>query len=174
VFHARIHDVLREIEPYAKDFEFAADGYSPAFAASYYTRREGAARLPLPNTAQPADTGFGRYFFVFGPASAYARHDDILTDFRLLDGKNILVLRKNPPEDPAYRPYFRSVEYRSFTVAGAPFYLVVGRGFDFAAYREGVLEPVREHYYAIPRYLPQGRCYFCERYFGAATCPEKR
>jgi hypothetical protein len=34
-----------------------------------------------------------------------------------------------------------------------------------------VLKPVRERFYAIPRYLPQGRCYFCERYLGAATCP---
>ncbi len=171
VFHVRIHDVLRELEPYAKDFEFAADGYSPAFTASYYARRNGAARLPLPNSAQPADAARGRYFFVFGPASAYARQDDVLTDFRQLDGKNILVLRKNPPGDDAYLPYFHSVEYRSFILSGAPFYLVLGRGFDFAAYRENVLKHVRDRYYAIPWYLPQGRCYFCERYFGTATCP---
>lgn len=175
VFHVRIHDVLRELEPYAKEFEFAADGYSPAVTASYYTRRKGVARLPLPNSVLPADAGGadGKYFFVFGPASSHARHDDILTDFRRLDGKNILVLRKNPPEDAAYSPYFRSVEYRSFALSGAQFYLVLGRGFDFVAYRENVLKPVRDRYYAIPRYLPQGRCYFCERYFGAATCPAK-
>lgn len=175
VFHVRIHDVLRELEPYAKEFEFAADGYSPAVTASYYMRREGAASLPLPNSAQPDDAGAarGKYFFVFGPASSHARHDDILTDFRRLDGKNILILRKNPPEDYAYRPYFRSVEYRTFILSGTPFYVVLGRGFDFAAYRENVLKPVRDRYYAIPRYLPQGRCYFCERYFGAATCPAR-
>jgi hypothetical protein len=175
VFHVRIGDILRELKQYEKDFEFAADGYSPAVTASYYAGREGSMRLPLPNTVQPAEAGAaqGKYFFVFGPASSHARHDDILTDFRRLDGKNILVLRKNPPEDPAYRPYFRSVEYRTFTLSGTPFYLVLGRGFDFAAYREGVLKPVRESYYAIPRYLPQGHCYFCERYFGAATCTGK-
>ena len=176
VFHMRIDEILRELKQYEKDFEFAADGYSPAVTASYYSRRDNSSGLPLPNTVQRIDSGRtpGKYFFVFGPASSHARHDDILTDFQPLDGKNILVLRKNPPEDPAYRPYFKSVEYRRFTVAGAPFYIVLGRGFDFAAYREGVLKPVRERYYAIPRYLPQGRCYFCERYFGAATCPEKR
>ena len=108
---------------------------------------------------------------VFGHGSSYARHDDIVTDFRPLDGRNILVLRKNPPENSEYRPYFRSVEYKQFTLSGATFYIVLGRGFDFAAYREGVLKPVRERFYAIPRYLPQGRCYFCERYLGAATCP---
>jgi hypothetical protein len=29
---------------------------------------------------------------------------------------------------------------------------------------------VRERYYAIPRYLPQGPCYFCERYFPGMVC----
>ena len=152
VYHVRIHDILRELEPYEGEFEFAADGYSPAVAASFYS---------------------DKYFFVFGPASSHARHDDILTDFRRLDGKDILVLRKNPPEDADYKPYFRSVEYRGFTLSGATFHLVLGRGFDFAAYREKVLKPVRERFYAIPRHLPQGRCYFCERYFGAATCRAK-
>jgi dolichyl-phosphate-mannose-protein mannosyltransferase len=152
VYHVRIADVLKELKPYEGRFEFAADGYSPAVTASYYS---------------------GKYFFVFGPGSSYARHDDILTDFRGLDGKDILVLRKNPPEDQQYRPYFRSVDYRQFTLSGATFHVVLGRGFDFAAYREGVLKPARDRFYAIPPYLPQGRCYFCERYFGAATCPGK-
>jgi hypothetical protein len=150
VYHVRIDDVLRELKPYEGRFELAADGYSPAVTASYYS---------------------GKYFFVFGKGSSYARHDDILTDVRPLDGKDILILRKDPPEDPDYRPYFKSVEYRQFTVAGATFHLVLGHGFDFAAYREGVLKPVRDRLYAIPSYLPQGRCYFCERYFGAPTCP---
>jgi hypothetical protein len=152
VYHVRINDVLRELKPYEGRFELAADGYSPAITASYYS---------------------GKYFFVFGSGSFYARQDDLETDFRRLDGKDILVLRKNPPEDNEYRPYFRSVEYKEFTLSGATFHLVLGRGFDFGAYRERVLRPVRDRYYAIPRYLPQGRCYFCERYFGAPTCPGK-
>jgi dolichyl-phosphate-mannose-protein mannosyltransferase len=153
VYHVRIADILRELKPYEGQFELAADGYSPAATASYYS---------------------GRYFFVFGQGSSYARHDDILTDFRPLDGKDILILRKDPPEDPDYRPYFRSVQYEEFTLSGATFHLVLGRGFDFAAYREGVLKPVRDRLYAIPGYLPQGHCYFCERYFGAPTCTVRK
>lgn len=152
VFTVRIHDVLEQLKPYEAEFALAADGYTPAVTASFYS---------------------GRYFFVFGHGSSYARQDDIETDFRSLDGRNILVLRKNPPEDSEYRPYFKSVETRRFTISGATFHLVLGRGFDFGAYREGVLKPARERFYAIPRYLPQGRCYFCERYFGAATCPAR-
>jgi 4-amino-4-deoxy-L-arabinose transferase-like glycosyltransferase len=153
VYLVRINDILREIKPYEGQFALAADGYSPAVVASYYS---------------------GKYFFVFGKGSSYARHDDILTDVRPLDGKDILILRKDPPEDPDYRPYFRTVEYRQFTIAGATFHLVLGRGFDLAAYREGVLKPVRDRLYAIPSYLPQGHCYFCERYFDSPTCPVRK
>ena len=152
VFTVRIQDVLEQIKPYEAEFALAADGYTPAVTASFYS---------------------GRYFLVFGHGSSYARQDDIETDFRSLDGRNILVLRKNPPEDHEYRPYFKTVEYRQFTLSGATFHMVLGRGFDFGAYRRGVLEPARDRFYAIPRYLPQGRCYFCERYFGAATCPAR-
>ena len=152
VYHARMPEILRELKPYGEEFDFATDGYSMSAVASFHARAHVA---------------------VFGAASSYARHDDILTDFRRLDGKNILVLRKDAPGDADYRPYFRSVEYREFTLSGATFHLVLGRGFDFAAYRERVLKSVRERFYAIPWYLPQGRCYFCERYFGAPTCPAK-
>lgn len=153
VYHVRINDILRELEPYEGRFALAADGYSAAVTASYYS---------------------GKYFFVFGRGSSYARQDDILTDFRPLDGKDILILRKDPPEDPDYRPYFRSVEYKEFTLSGATFHVVLGRGFDFTAYREGALKAVRDRLYAIPRYLPQGRCYFCERYFDAPACPVRK
>jgi dolichyl-phosphate-mannose-protein mannosyltransferase len=169
VYNVRMDAILRRLEPYAGSFRFAADGYSPAVTASYYAglaaAREGRVR--------PAQALTERYFFVFGQGSSHARHDDILTDFRKLDGADILILRKNAPEEQEYRPFFRSVEFRSFTEAGATFHLVLGRGFDYATYRQRVLAPVRDAFYAIPRYLPQGRCYFCERYFGAQACPAR-
>src|SRR5579859_2055406 len=37
VYEFRIDDVLRHIQPYAADYRFAADGYSPAVVASYYS-----------------------------------------------------------------------------------------------------------------------------------------
>ncbi len=149
VFHFRIHEVMRALQPYEADFALAADGYSPAATASYYS---------------------GKYVFVFGTASSHARHDDLITDFRALKGRNILVFRKNAPETDEYRPYFRSVEVRALHLSGTTFYLVLGRGFDYEAYRDRVLVAVRERFYRIPRFLPQGGCVFCERYFGS-YCP---
>ncbi len=149
VFHFRIDDILQVLQPYEGEFEIAADGYSAAVTTSYYR---------------------GRYVFVFGEASSHARHDDLVTDFRRLAGRNILVLRKSPPQDADYRPYFSSVEYRSFELSGATFHLVLGRNFNYLNYRDAILSKVRDRYYRMPPYLPQGHCDFCERYF-ASSCP---
>ncbi len=152
VFHVKTAELLQRLAPYAGKYEFSADGFSPAVTASYAS---------------------GKYFFVFGTASSHGRHDDILTDFRKLAGKNILVLRKNPPNPADYLPYFAKVEFRQFELHGATFYLVLGQAFDYAKYREGVLRPLRDRYYRIPSYLPLGHCYFCERYFPDEPCPSR-
>ena len=149
VMTVKTRELLDRIEPFARDYAFAADGYSPASTLSFNA---------------------GRYFFVFGEASSHARHDDILTDFRALDGRNILVFRKSLPREAEYRPYFREVELKSFSLHGATFHLVLGRGFDYAAYRDAVLAKMRDRYYAIPAWLPQTGCYFCERYFPGRAC----
>ncbi|MBS0337809.1 MAG: glycosyltransferase family 39 protein [Proteobacteria bacterium] len=129
-----------------KGFEPATDNYTLSSILSYYA---------------------GRYFFVFGAGTSHARHDDIVTDVRAFDGKDILVVRRDPPPEQDYRPYFRSVEFRSIEVAGTTIHLVLGRGFDYAAYREGVLRLVRDRWYRIPAMLPVGACYFRARYFPA-------
>ena len=152
VFHVKTAELLQRLEPYAGKYAFSADGFSPAVTASYAS---------------------GKYFFVFGTASSHGRHDDILTDFRTLAGKNILVLRKNPPNPEDYAPYFAKVEYRQFELHGATFHLVLGQGFDYAKYREGVLRPLRDRYYRMPSYLPLRQCYFCERYFPDEPVPTR-
>ena len=150
VMTVKAEELLAQLKPYEHDYAFAADGYSPAVTQSYNARR---------------------YFFVFGEGSSHARHDDILTDFRALDGRNILILRKSAPEvAQQYAPYFREVEVQPFDMRGAHFWRVLGRGFNFAAYRDAVLTQVRNRYYAIPRWLPQRGCYFCERYFAGESC----
>lgn len=141
--------LLDHLKPYEQDYAFASDGFSNAVTLGYNARR---------------------YFFVFGEASSHARHDDILTDFRAMDGRNILVLRKTRPDPAYYRKFFREVDIRSFTVRGVEYYMVLGRGFIYAAYRDDVLDWVRRKYYAIPSWLPQNACYFCDRYFPGTPC----
>jgi len=161
-------DFFRALAPYMDEFELAAEGYSPAITMSYNAKRLGFG----PRTPGEPPVPHG-YVFVYGLGSSHARHDDILTDFRKLDGRNILVVRKTPPPADQYAPYFDSVEYQTIDVRGARYYLVLGRGFRLREYRDGILAVVRDRYYRIPSYLVQGECYFCERYFGTRTCPTR-
>ena len=158
-------EVLAALKPYEGRYVFAANGYSPAVLLSYNAAERGF-------VAQPgAEAWRAHYFPTFGPGSAHGRHDDILTDFRELDGKDFLVVRKTAAEPQEYAPYFRAIEMREIDVRGARYFLVLGQGFDYAAYRDRVLTEVRDRYYRIPRYLSQGHCYLCERYWATATCP---
>ena len=144
------HEALaRELQPYRKDWVLAMDGYSNAVTLGYNLRQ---------------------YVVVFGEASSHARHDDLVTDFRALGGRNFLVLRKSEPNLDDYRRYFRAVSVDSFEIRGARFWRVKGEGFDYPAYREGVLVGVRRKYYAIPAWLPQTACYMCDRYFPGDSC----
>ena len=144
------HQALaRELEPYRKDWVLAMDGYSNAVTLGYNLRQ---------------------YVMVFGEASSHARHDDLVTDFRTLAGRNILILRKSEPNPDDYRKYFRQLSVDSFEVRGARFWRVKGEGFDYRAYRDEVLAVVRQKYYALPAWLPQTACYMCDRYFPGETC----
>ena len=138
------HQALaRELQAYRSDWVLAMDGYSNAVTLGYNLRQ---------------------YVMVFGEASSHARHDDLATDFRTLAGRNILILRKSEPRLDDYRKYFRQ------EIRGARFWRVKGEGFDYAAYRDGVLAGVRRKYYAIPAWLPQTACYMCDRYFPGEAC----
>jgi hypothetical protein len=48
---------------------------------------------------------------------------------------------------------------------------VEGTGFNYQAYREGVLGTIFKRYYNIPSALPMTGCPFCERYCGQVRCP---
>lgn len=142
--------IAARLEPYASEYVFASDGYADAVTLGYNARR---------------------YFLVFGEASSHARHDDILTDFRTLNGRNILILRKSAPTPGEYEPYFRELRMDSFTLRGVTFYQVMGRGFDYSRYRDQVLATVRDKYYRIPAWLPGNANDFCDRYWPEASCP---
>jgi 4-amino-4-deoxy-L-arabinose transferase-like glycosyltransferase len=135
--------VLRPIGPQLARYRLATEGYSLAAIFTYRT---------------------GRNVPVFGAGSSHARHDDIVTDWRRYEGRDLAIFRREPAELERYRPYFLEVEAISIPARGTIHYAVLGRGFNYAAYREGVLKVVRERWYRIPPWLPVGGCYFFERY----------
>ncbi|HXR59193.1 MAG TPA: glycosyltransferase family 39 protein [Burkholderiales bacterium] len=144
VFPGRIAELLEGVAPDARGKVLTADSYAAAALLSYHTKE------PVP---------------VFGVGTSHARQNDLATDWRGLDGKDLVVLRREAPAADEYRPYFRSVETKRLPLGGGAYHAVIGTGFDYAAYRTRVLGEVRERYYRIPRWLPVGHCYFFERYF---------
>jgi len=71
-------DILQAVERAAPGYIVATDSYTESALLSYAGRR---------------------HVIVFGEGSHHARQDDMLTDFRELDGKDIVIVA-----------YFRSIE----------------------------------------------------------------
>ena len=145
VFLIEGRQVADALKPFGEKYLFSSTSYAQAARLSYYS---------------------GTHFFVFGAGSRNGRADDLWTDFRTLDGRNILVFSKKPLDVPALAPFFDAVESRALPVGGARFHFLLGKGFRYGTYRDIVLRKVLRDYYTIPRVLPAGRDFFRERYFG--------
>ena len=112
-----------------------------------------------------------QYVPVFGRGNFHARQDDLLVDFSAYQGKTIRVLHMDRPQLENYQAYFETVQLQSFRQSGVEFFVVEGHGFNYAAYRQGVLQDIYQRYYKIPAWLPMTGCPFCERLCGAVRCP---
>jgi 4-amino-4-deoxy-L-arabinose transferase-like glycosyltransferase len=144
VFPGRSTELLAAAAPDMAGRVLAVDSYASGALLAYH------ARHPVP---------------VFGRGTSHARQDDIDTDWRSLAGKNLLILRREPPLPQDYQPYFRSIGVKRISLGGGSYHALLGTGFDYEAYRAGVLTDIRDRYYRIPPRLPVGHCYFFERYF---------
>ena len=144
VFPGRIDELRAAAAPLLDGRVLATDSYASSALLEYHARR------PVP---------------VFGRGTSHARQSDIDTDWRALAGKDLLVLRREPPLAADYAPYFAHVEYRTLALGGGTYHAILGDRFDYEAYRRGVLADVRDRFYRIPPWLPAARCGFLERYF---------
>jgi 4-amino-4-deoxy-L-arabinose transferase-like glycosyltransferase len=144
VFPGRIAELAAASAPDLKGRVVATDSYASAALLEFHFR-------------QPV--------VVFGRATSHARQDDIDTDWRALDGKDIVILRRELPDAGEYAPYFRRLETRRYALGGGQYHAIIGSGFSYRSYRDAVLAQVRDRYYRIPSKLPVGHCYFFERYF---------
>ena len=117
--------------------------------------------------------GFERrqYMPVFGVGKFHARQDDQLVDFSVYQGKTVRVITPDKPKLEDFQPYFEKVSVLGFMQDGVPFYVMEGKGFNYPAYREGVLGVAFQRFYNIPAWLPMTGCPFCERYCGQVRCP---
>ena len=136
-------EVFSHLKKYEKNYQFATISYGMSSVASYYTRK---------------------HFIVFDRGSFHAREDERLTDFKSLEGKNILIFKRTSINLDNLSKYFISSERKSFKVREATFELLVGNGFKYDLYRKEVLASVNHDFYAIPDWLPVGQCEFKDKY----------
>jgi len=132
---------------YGTDYTPATNGYYTSGAMTYHS---------------------GRHFAVFLDYSKHGRQDDKLTDYRALDGRDILILA-TLPIDQDYRPYFDSVTQETVTLRHKAFFVVIGKGFRYSVYRKRFLKKIYQDWYTCPDWLPKGRCYFKDMYFNGRT-----
>jgi 4-amino-4-deoxy-L-arabinose transferase-like glycosyltransferase len=125
-------EVLAALEPYRGEFTLTSDSYARAALLSYH----GGAEVPV--------VGFG---------SHHGRQDDLLTDFRTFDGRNLMFLSHRASRVDQARPWFEAVEVRQLEIRGATFTLLLGRGFKYEVYRETVLREIGRRYYTAPEWL---------------------
>lgn len=105
----------------------------------------------------------GEHVIVLGQGSHHAREDDKRTDFRLLDGKNILLV--SDINNLGYlSDFFESVEIKPLKIEGATFYYALGQGFKYSKYRELIIQNTLDRYYRIPEWLPTRQCYMQKMY----------
>ena len=137
-------EVWQQIEPYQQGRILAADSYVTSAILEYRS---------------------GQRVAVFGEASSYARMDDWLTDYRAMDGRDLLIVNRSMAALKDHLPYFTDYRIEEIRLRGASRFLLLGNGFDYQRYHREILTPAREQYYRLPWFLPAGSCYFYQRYF---------
>lgn len=136
-----VADILK---PYVKDYILTTESYSKSAVLSYYT---------------------DNYVSVFGQGTYHARQDDMHTDFRHFDKKNLIIVCTKPADKDKYIPYFQEVDIQEIRVDNSLLYLVQGKGFKYDSYHELVLRPIKDNFYKIPSWLPMKGNYFSDKYF---------
>lgn len=145
VVGAHPDEVLRALAPYRVDATLATPSYARSALLEYNSRE----RVP-----------------VLGHGSFHGRQDDLRTDWRTYDRKNITLLTANPDEAERAKPWFDHAEIKHVTVRGLTYHVLVGRGFRYNAYRDEVLAGIASRFYTLPPLLEQwsAECFFKERY----------
>ena len=103
---------------------------------------------------------------VLGIGSHHGRQNDLLADFRELEGCGLVVLCDRPSRVQATQRWFARSEVKEIAVRGAVYFVVVGDGFRYEAYREEVLAEVARRFYQTPEWLARGSppSFFLKRY----------
>ncbi len=137
--------VLAALEPWRADHMLTTGSYSKSALLEYFTGE----RVP-----------------VLGAGSPHGRQDDLLTDFRTLEGRNMLFLESRRERAAVATGWFRASELRDVEVRGITYAVLIGKGFDYEAYRADALQLIADRFYRVPWWLARMMrgSFFLERY----------
>lgn len=144
IFGLKNDEFVRQIDAAAGDFHRATDSYTYSAILEHTS---------------------GVRYAVMGDGSKYGRQDDIITDWRTLDGENIAMLIYKESSVPYYSRFFEHYSVTTITVDGVSDYLLLGQNFHYQKYRDTVLNKIKRKFYRFPEWLPCRECYFYKRYF---------
>ena len=99
--------------------------------------------------------------------SVFGRMDDKLVDVRSLDKKDLYVFNNREIKAAEYSSVCDSVNIETFKVENADFYVAECKNFNYDKYKKQYLSVQKKKFYDIPKWLPQGRCYFNDRYYSS-------
>ena len=154
-----------------KDIEHEADIYRSYFISTHEEAlqqlidRYEYDTLAANNYSLASIIGFGiqQPVSVFGPGSSYARQDDFITDYRQLDGKDILIIfgRKSNPD---FGHYFADYTMETPPFGDGKIHIALGSKFNYALYLKEILQPQGRRFYRGLPFIDAGSCPFTERY----------
>ena len=97
--------------------------------------------------------------------SVFGRMDDKLVDIRELTDTNFYIFNNREMQEKEFDSVCESVNITTFQVEDANFYVSECKGFNYSKYKKYYLDIQQKKFYDIPSWLPQGKCYFNERYY---------
>jgi hypothetical protein len=145
ILYTHTDRVCQKLQPYDPLF---TTGYTSAAVLSYYCNKK--VGMLMNN-------------------SKYGRMDDKLIDIRSLLNKKLYIFFKKTPRKSDLEEIFSSVNIETFTLMGAKFHLAVCEGLNLENYRKKYLDIQKKKFYKIPSWLPNGKCYFLDRYYASPS-----
>jgi len=97
--------------------------------------------------------------------SKFGRLDDKTVNVKELDTKNMYLFNNRIIYPKELNNVCSDVKIDSFEIQNNLFYMAKCTGFNYKKYKKHHLELQKKRFYTIPEWLPQGECYFLDRYY---------
>ena len=97
--------------------------------------------------------------------SVFGRMDDKLVDIRELKNQDLYIFNNREMRVEEFSNVCEEVKIHTFKMEEATFYVSECLAFDYDKYKQYYLSVQQKKFYDIPEWLPQGKCYFNDRYY---------